>query len=280
MSARSGRPLSGQVAIVTGGSRGIGEAVVMGLAEAGMGVAVIARTSAAVHRTVESAEARGVPALGFAVDVTDQAALTRLLPQVEQRLGPIDLLVNCAGRTESLDAPLWKADLTETWSVIETNLRGPLIYSAAVLPDMLRRRRGRIVNVTSLAGARPSATSLGYALSKGALFRLTDCLAAALEGTGVSVFDISPGLVRTAMTEDRDRWADVPAAEWVPAGRTAALVVAVAAGRLDALAGRFLHAIDDVADLAARAGRITASDARALRLIPYGDDDPLFAPEG
>lgn len=273
-------PLSGQVAIVTGGGRGIGRAIAVALAQAGMGVAVLARTAGQVQQTVERLEAYRVPALGFAVDVTDAAARSRLLPQIEQRLGPIDLLINGAGRTEFADAPLWEADVEELWSVIETNLRGPLIYSAAVLPDMIRRHRGRIVNITSLAGATPTATHVGYSLSKGALFRLTDCLSAALDGTGVSVFDVSPGLVRTAMTEGVPRWADVPDDEWVPAERTGALVVEIARGRLDVLAGRFLHATDNLPGLLARAEQIAATDARVLRLIPYGDDDPLFTPRG
>jgi 3-oxoacyl-[acyl-carrier protein] reductase len=275
--AVSGR-LNGQVAIVTGGGRGIGRAVAVALAEAGMSVAVVARTAAQVRETVQRIDSDRARALGFAVDVTDAGALARLLPQVEQRLGPIDLLVNGAGRSESTEAPLWDSDVEECWSVIETNLRGPLIYAAAVLPDMVRRRRGRIVNVGSLLGATPSATSVGYALSKGALCRLTDCLAAALAGTGVSVFEISPGLVRTAMTRDMARWAEVPEAEWVPAERTAELVLAVASGGLDPLSGRFLHATDDLATLQDRVAQITSNDARVLRLVPYGDDDPLFAP--
>lgn len=271
-------PLSGQVAIVTGGGRGIGRAVALALAGAGMGVAVISRTAAQVRETVESLEALRAPALGFAVDVTDAAALARLLPQVEQRLGPIDLVVNGAGATESTDAPLWESDVEATWSVIETNLRGPLLYAAAVLPDMVRRGRGRIVNLTSLMAATPTPDYLGYAVSKGALGRLTDCLAAALSGTGVAVFDLSPGLVRTEMTQGMARWAEVPDKEWVPVERTAQFVVALASGRLDALSGRFLHATDDVATLLARADRIVAEDARVLRLVPYGEDDPLFAP--
>lgn len=273
-----GGELSGQVAIVTGGGRGIGQAVALALAHAGMGVAVISRTGSQVRETVAQVEARRAPALGFAVDVTDAAALTRLLPQVEQRLGPIDLLVNGAGRTEATESALWESDVAETWSVIETNLRGPLLYAAAVLPDMVRRRRGRIVNLTSLMGVTPTSGYVGYAVSKGALCRLTDCLRAGLEGTGVSVFDVSPGLVRTAMTRGMTRWADLPEGEWIPAERTAALVLALASGRLDMLSGRFLHATDDVATLLARADRILASDGRVVRLAPYGGDDPLFAP--
>lgn len=280
MTDRTSSRLRGQVGIVTGGGRGIGRGICLALADAGMGLAVISRTSEQTQDTVDLAESRGVPALGFAVDVRDATALARLLPQVEQRLGPIDLLVNCAGRTESVEAPLWEAGAEEAWSVIETNLRGPLIYSAAVLPDMIRRRRGRIVNITSLIGARPSATAMGYALSKGALFRLTDCLNAALAGSGVSVFDVSPGLVRTAMTASSRRWDDVPAEDWIPVERAAALLVALARGDLDGLSGRFLHATDDLAELVARAGQIAAADARVLRLVPYGDDDPLFAPRG
>ncbi len=273
-----GGELSGQVAIVTGGGRGIGRAVALALAQAGMGIAVISRTGTQVRETVAQVEARHAPALGFAVDVTDSSALARLLPQVEQRLGPIDLLVNGAGRTEATDTALWESDVEETWSVIETNLRGPLMYAAAVLPDMVRRRRGRIVNLTSLLGVTPTSGYVGYAVSKGALCRLTDSLRAGLDGTGVSVFDVSPGLVRTEMTRGMTRWADVPDREWVPAERTAALVLALASGRLDLLSGRFLHATDDVATLADRAEGILASDGRVLRLVPYGEDDPLFTP--
>jgi len=269
--------LTGQVGIVTGGGRGIGRAVALALAAQGMAVAALARSGGEVRTTVEACEAYGPPALGLVADVTDPDALGRLLPQVEQRLGPVDLLVNCAGVGDPQEAPLWDLDVERTWSVIETNLGGPLRYCATLLPDMVRRRHGRIVNINSLDGARPAPRATGYAVSKAALSRLTDCLHAALAGTGVSVFDLSPGLVRTAMTAGLGRWADVPAAGWVPAERTGDLVVLLAAGRLDALAGRFLHATDDPAVLLARAEQIVKADARVLRLVPYGEDDPLFA---
>lgn len=267
--------LIGQVGIVTGGGRGIGRAIALALAADGLAVAVIARTSTQVHETVAAAEQYGVPALGFAIDVTDAAAAARVLPQIEQRLGPIDLLVNAAGRAESREAPLWAADLGEVWAVVETNLRGPMLYCAAVLPDMLRRRRGRIVNVNSLMGARAGAGYAGYAVSKAGLLRLTDCLHAGLEGSGVAVFDLSPGLVRTEMTAAMPRLRDVPAEQWTPAERSGEVVVELATGRYDALSGRLLHVVDDLEELLRRAGRGLATDARKLRLRPYHDDDPL-----
>lgn len=267
--------LLGQVGIVTGGGRGIGRAIALALAAEGMAIAVISRTSAQVRETVALAERSGVPALGFAIDVTDRAAMQRVLPQVEQRLGPIDLLVNNAGREESREVPLWAADVDEVWAVIETNLRGPLLWSAAVLPDMLRRRRGRIVNVNSLMGASPGAAYTGYAVSKAALFRLTDCLHAQLTGSGVAVFDIGPGLVRTEMTAAMAKWRDVPPVEWTPAERSGEVAAALATGRYDVLSGRFLHVTEELEELLARADRVLAADARVLRLRTYGDDDPL-----
>ncbi len=272
-----GDRLRGQVSIVTGGGRGIGRAVAMALAAEGMGVALVARTANQVHDTAAEVEAYGVPVLPVVGDVSDPGVVTRLLAHAEQRLGPIDLLVNNAGGTEARQGPLWEADLEETWAVVETNLRGPMQLAAAALPAMIGRRRGRIVNVNSLAGTRPSSTETGYSVSKAALSRLTDCLSTALRGTGVAVFDISPGLVRTEMTRGLVRLGDVAPHEWTPAERTGEVVVDIAAGRFDALAGRFLHVAEDLDALLANADRIADADARVLRLAPYGADDPLFA---
>lgn len=269
--------LTGQVGIVTGAGRGVGQAVSTALAADGMALALVARTAGQVQQTAALVDGYGVGALPFAADVRDPAAIERLVAHTEQRLGPVDLLVNNAGRAEAADVPLWRADLDEVWAVVETNLRGPLLLSAAVLPAMVGRRHGRIVNMNSLAGARPSPVQTGYAMSKGALYRLTDCLAAGLRGTGVFVFDLSPGLVRTDMTRDRPMWREVPESDWTPVERGAAVVAELATGRFDALTGRLLHASEDLDDLLAKADLVVRADARTLRLEPYGADDPLFA---
>jgi NAD(P)-dependent dehydrogenase (short-subunit alcohol dehydrogenase family) len=272
------RRLAGQVGIVTGAGRGIGRAVAQALAAHGMHLALVARTAEQVHETARLVEGCGVSAFPFAADVTDRAGVDRLVAHAEQRLGPIDLLVNNAGRSDTVAGRLWEVDVEDVWATIETNLRGPLLYTAAVLGAMVGRRFGRIVNVNSLGGASPLPGFTGYTVSKAALYRLTDCLAQSVEGTGVRVFDLSPGLVRTAMTEDLAMWGDVPADQWTPAEHVAAIVADLAAGRYDALHGRLLHAGEDLDALLAAAERIVALDARVLRLVPYGDDDPLFSP--
>lgn len=272
MSAR----LQGQVGVVTGAGRGIGRAIALALAAEGMGLALLARGSAQVRETAELVERLSVPCLPVAADVTDVDAVRRLLAHAEQRLGPIDLLINNAGATDPTEAALWEADLEALWRVVTVNLRGPLVCCAVVLPSMIGRGRGRVVNINSLVGTRPSATSMGYAVSKAALFRLTDCLGTALRGSGVSVFDLSPGLVRTAMTRDMPRWRSLPAEEWTPPERVAEVVVEAATGRYDALSGRFLHATEDLDALLAAVALAPDGDARVLRLVPYGPDDPIF----
>jgi 3-oxoacyl-[acyl-carrier protein] reductase len=125
-------------------------------------------------------------------------------------------------------------------------------------------------------GHRPYPHYSAYSVSKGALGRLTDCLLPALEGTGVTILDVSPGLVRTEMTVPMPMWADAKPEQWNPVSNVVNVVRAFARGELDALSGRFVHASkDDVATLVERAAEIRARDARALRLRPYGPDDPL-----
>jgi 3-oxoacyl-[acyl-carrier protein] reductase len=144
---------------------------------------------------------------------------------------------------------------------------------------MVARGRGRVVNVNSGFGARPMPEYSAYSVSKAALFRLTDNLVAALAAepdASVSVFDVSPGAVRTDMTGSMalfDGWTED---DWTPPERLVDVVRAVALGRLDPLSGRFIHAgRDDLDELLAHAKQIEAGDARALRLVPYGPDDPL-----
>jgi NAD(P)-dependent dehydrogenase (short-subunit alcohol dehydrogenase family) len=158
--------------------------------------------------------------------------------------------------------------------VLETNLRGPFLLAHAVLPSMVARGAGRVLHVGSGMGLRPNAGWSAYATSKAALSRLTDSLAAALEGTGVTVLEASPGLVRTGMTETM--WGPPDEQAWNPVEQMVELVRRFARGELDALHGRFVHAArDDLDALVARAPAVQAADARALRLRPYGPDDPL-----
>ncbi|MGH3104448.1 MAG: SDR family NAD(P)-dependent oxidoreductase [Gaiellaceae bacterium] len=249
--------LNGQVALVTGGGRGIGRGIALELAGAGMRVAVAARSEEQVAET-----AREIGGLALTVDVSDREQVERMVADTERELGPIDLLVNNAGIGDS-SKPLWEEDPARWWRVFETNVLGPFLCSRAVLPGMVERGSGRIVNTGSGASYLPmGGGSTSYGASKAALGRFGELLAAQVAAHGIAVFTFSPGLVRTAMTSSFPD--DAP---WTPPELAPRLVRALASGRLDRLAGRYLHAEhDDVEDVIARADEIVEQDLNAIRL--------------
>ena len=160
------------------------------------------------------------------------------------------------------------------WRVVETNVRGPMLVTHAVLPGMLARGGGRVLNVNSGSGHRPQPTYTGYAVSKGALARLTTQLHHQYVDAGLRVLDLAPGVVATDMTAAMPVHSD--RTDWTSPQDVAALVLAFAAGELDALSGRFVRAgTDTVASLRAATERILATDARTLRLAAWGPDDPV-----
>jgi 3-oxoacyl-[acyl-carrier protein] reductase len=248
--------LQGQVALVTGGGRGIGRSIALELAGAGAGVAVAARSADEIRETAEE-----IGGLAIECDVSNRESVERMVARAESELGPIDLLVANAGI--SIDEPAaWEVEPADWWHVFEVNVLGVYFCCRAVIPGMLARGRGRIVNVASGAAYLPGSRSTAYSASKAAVHRFSETLANQLEPHGIPVFSISPGLVRTRMTDDFGD--DAP---WTPPELAPRLVRALASGRLDRLAGRYLHAAhDDVGDLVARADEIVANDLNAIRL--------------
>jgi NAD(P)-dependent dehydrogenase (short-subunit alcohol dehydrogenase family) len=264
--------LSGQVALVTGASTGIGRALVEGLAARGMAVAGVARTGDRLRSAMaEVAEATGARTFAVAADVTDRASVTAAVEAAVGELGQIDLLVNNAGVIDELEVPLWEADPDQWWEVVTSHVKGSFLLARAVVPWMVLRNRGRVVNIASGMSVRARPEYSAYSVAKTGLMRMTEALAGALEGSDVRAFDVSPGVVDTAMTRAMQVWQGFE--DWTPPERVVEMVAAIAAGELDAWSGRLLRA--GVDDLAAVRGVTPEDAARQLRMRPYGDDDPL-----
>jgi len=253
----SGRELEGRVALVTGGGRGIGRGIALELARAGARVAVAARTGEQVEST--AAEIGG---LALRVDVSDRGSVDRMVERVEDELGPLELLV-CNAGVAVWEEAAWELDPDDWWRVFEINVLGVYLCCRAAIPRLLEHGGGRIVNVASGAAYLPGSRATAYSASKAAVHRFSETLTSQLAPHGIPVFSISPGLVRTGLTEGRFP-GDAP---WTPPELAPRLVRALASGRLDALAGRYLHAEhDDVEDLERRADEIVDQDLNAIRL--------------
>jgi 3-oxoacyl-[acyl-carrier protein] reductase len=249
--------LAGQIALVTGGGRGIGADVARELASAGMRVAVSARSRDQVESV--AAELAGLAIVG---DVAEAADVERTVAETERELGPIDLLVANAGISVREPDGGWELEADHWWRVHEVNVLGVYLCCRAVVPRMLARGRGRIVITGSGAAYLPGSRSTAYSSSKAAVVRLGETLASQLEGR-IPVFPISPGLVRSELTEGSFP-DDAP---WTPPECAPRLVRALASGRFDRLSGRYLHAEHDPPDeLEGRIEEILADDLNAIRL--------------
>lgn len=266
-----------RTALVTGAGRGIGRGVALGLARSGWAVALVGRTRAHLDTVAEEVAETGARVTVAAGDLIDATTVLDVVARVEtafEDLGGVGLLVNNAGVIERAEVPFADDDVEDTWRVIETNVRGPLLVTRAVLPGMLARGGGRVLNMNSGAGVNPGGAYTGYYVSKGALARLTTMLDAQYRDHGLRVLDLAPGVVATDMT------GGMPAhdgrTEWTPVEDVAELVRAFGDGELDDLSGRFVRAgADTPASLRAAADRLLATDARRLRLPTWGEDDPL-----
>jgi NAD(P)-dependent dehydrogenase (short-subunit alcohol dehydrogenase family) len=273
--------LQGSVALVTGGGRGLGRLIAAALSDAGAAVGVLGRSAGDLADTVRLVEAAGGVAAYACADVSDERATAGAVAELRRRLGPVDVLVNNAGICGPI-GPLWEVPPGEWWRAIEVNLGGVFTCTRLVLPDMLARRRGRIVNLTSNAGVFRWPGVSAYAVAKSAVVKLTENLAAEVRREGVSVFSFHPGVQPIGLTEAALA-ADVPpgspearVAGWLrrelaegrgaePA-RAAQLVVQLAAGRGDSLSGRHLSVHDDLDLLLERLEDIRRDDLCTLRL--------------
>jgi NAD(P)-dependent dehydrogenase (short-subunit alcohol dehydrogenase family) len=266
--------LSGQVAIVTGGGRGFGQAIALGLAQAGAAVAVTARTASQLDDTVALIEASGGKAIAVAADVTRQDDVERVVSEAEARLGPVSLLVSNAALSDPV-GPIWEIDPDVWGRTLDTNVMGSLRFCNAAMKGMAARGAGRVIIVSSGAGLFPGPYDSSYRVSKTALIRLAEILAIEGEPAGISVFSIHPGVLSTTlhhsatMTEAGRKY--IPQfAEMAGRGASdpalaADCCVFLASGAADALTGRYLSATEDFRALAARANEITEQNLQILR---------------
>src|SRR5262245_36530407 len=267
--------LSGQVALVTGGGRGLGRAFALGLAKAGAKIAVTARTDTAVAQTVEMIARAGGQALGVPGDVCAPDAVVEIVKTAESKLGPVDILVNNAGVMGPVGYD-WNVDAGDWWRTFEINVRGAFLCARAVLPGMLARRRGRIVNISSGAAFNRFPQMAVYCASKAALTQWTHCLARETQGQGVVVLAFAPGFVRTPATEFLTGSPEVAKETGdffraflderrdTPITRSTQMLLFLVSGRADALSGRFIHVRDDEEALVRRTDEIRQDNLHVL----------------
>ncbi|HET8600707.1 MAG TPA: SDR family oxidoreductase [Segeticoccus sp.] len=261
------------VALVTGASRGIGQVLAAALAHDGWAVAMVARDPARLGAAVAPLQEEGCEVVAAPADVTAPDEVAALAEQVRAELGPVDLLVNNAGRIET-ETVLWETDPQLWWDVVQTNVRGPFLLTHAVVPSMIARGGGRVININTGSSTRDSADYTAYAASKSALARITGGTHLAGFDRGIRAFDLAPGVVRTDMTASMPVHDD--RTEWTDPEQVAELALALASGELDAWSGRMVRAgVDTVAELQRRAAAGLPEGARTLRLRPWGADDPL-----
>jgi 3-oxoacyl-[acyl-carrier protein] reductase len=209
--------LTGRVALITGGARGIGRACALAFAAEGAAVAVADRDAAEAAQTAEAIDATGGRCAPIAADVTDERDVARMVGETRDRLGGLDILVNNAGIGTS--CPALELDL-ETWDeMVAANLTSVFLCSRAVMPGMVEQRYGRIINVSSQLALKGGVEMAHYCAAKAGVLGLTKALARELAPYGVTVNAIAPGPVETEMLAVLSHeWRETKRAE-IPLGR-------------------------------------------------------------
>ncbi|MCS5734529.1 SDR family NAD(P)-dependent oxidoreductase [Herbiconiux daphne] len=239
--------LQGQTALITGAGRGIGRSIALELARAGASVGLFARRQDDLETVAGEVEAAGGRALVLTGDVTSKADVDSAVAALTDAFGPIDFLVNNAGRSQPY-GPVGTVDPEAWWDTQAIHVLGPMLFMSAVLPSMLERGHGRILNVASMAGVMIGTGSSAYTVSKATVIRLSEHVHAEHHDAGVSVFVVHPGSIVTDMVRTSQKDPAAPQrfgglkperaeADLERVGRQA---VALASGEYDALAGSLL----------------------------------------
>jgi len=192
--------LLNQIAVVTGGGRGIGRAIALKFASEGADVVVISRTAANAEKVAEEIRALGRKAWAFAVDVADSTAVSAAAEQILAAAGCVDILVNNAGVTK--DGLLMRMSDADWDTVLDTNLKGAFLVTKAFTRAFVKQRSGRILNISSVIGLIGNAGQCNYAASKAGLIGFTQSVARELASRGITVNAIAPGFIETDMTAE------------------------------------------------------------------------------
>jgi NAD(P)-dependent dehydrogenase (short-subunit alcohol dehydrogenase family) len=253
--------LAGQVALVTGAGRGFGKAIATAFAAAGAAVTVTARSTKQIDATVAEIKAAGGRAFAVPGDVTHRKDVERVVTAAHRHFGPTTVLINNAGLASPF-GPIGTIDPDEWWAAQAVHVLGPFLYTSSVLPDMIAKRAGRIINVASLGGTRVEPNLSAYCVGKATQIRLTEQVAVEVKQYGISTFAIEPGTVYTDMAEATI--SDPVAQRYLPGmiavlkqikeqndpaaglARCAQRCLDLASGRYDALSGRYLTPEDDL----------------------------------
>ena len=238
--------LEGEIALVTGASRGIGQAIALALGEAGAAVAGTATTEAGAAAITETLQTHGCRGVGLVLNVTDQASVDAALKSIGEALGaPPGILVNNAGITR--DNLLMRMKDDEWNSIIDTNLTSVYRLSKACLRGMMKARRGRIINISSVVGSSGNAGQTNYSAAKAGMIGFTKSLAREVGSRGITVNCVAPGFIDTDMTRALDEAQRNQLLAGIPLGRLgspreiAAAVLFLASPQAGYITGETIH---------------------------------------
>jgi len=269
--------IKGMTIIITGASSGIGKATALAFGEAGAQVVCCGRRENRIQETVQEIEKKGGKGLAVKVDVTDRAQVQEMVMQVLDHFGDLDVLFNCAGSFGLVDG-LWDSDPDAWWRDVEVNLKGSMLCARAVLPHMIEKNKGIVINTSGGGAASPMMGGSGYGCSKAAILRLTDTLARELNHVGSSVLSLAvdPGFNRTEMTEliaqldPEGKWLPVKSRIEEGYGQVpedcANTLVELVQLVVPEFNGRVFNAGQDIAKLVAKKAEILEKDLMTLRL--------------